>query len=436
MDRMLDNEGFMTASFLTIVAVIILAGWAWIAIAADTSYADGVRDEQRNIEIVFENDDAENQNLQERNRTLASNWLHLNSHLDQSGSRLTEPEKQALEQIQETGEVPVFEHEERWVWSEYHPRLLLIFLGGLAVFSAIVFITYACQTVDRSEFLLDLPWKRVWPFFFVAFTAFPLGLPFYIVSAIRLARHEEEAPVDTEELGIVAVNVEEHADAEIHQAGMRKFYSSPNAALATYIEFRTKGWQDSLRNAREAAQNELNEAESKLRKLSEKLRSAQARLNTARAQLKELNEREDPQKPEDVPDLMHLNEEFERLMKLPGVQGVRVINGQIGVLVMARLEYDGKTYDLGDWEIRFGGAFNEFTSMRLRSGTRSTWHGGYPSYILRNGEFCFGPRLGAITQYVSTGKFLEALDLAVDCMQSVNPEDRFMIPEAFKEAVQ
>jgi len=126
-------------------------------------------------------------------------------------------------------------------------------------------------------------------------------------------------------------------------------------------------------------------------------------------------------------------EEFDRIMALPGVLAAQVVNNRVRIVVRATYRYQGMLYDLGDWQMDISPDETYFEATNLRSGLQDSWSNGtYPAYRLTGGLFCFGDRNQVLYEHLVKGQYLEAVALAVECMNSVNPEDEYKVPDAFK----
>jgi hypothetical protein len=232
-----------------------------------------------------------------------------------------------------------------------------------------------------------------------------------------------------------AINEWERLTPDVEQTSSREatkvhFQSAPGAARLQYINMRTSVWRDTYQHRLEHARHKVEDWTETLRGYGESIRKAQLKRNKWIGILAEL-ESYDPSTTE-IPGREHLDGEFDRLMALPGVASVRVVNDQICLLIKARIDYNEVTYDLGDWELRFD-AKGGLTTKELRSGVRSDWRGDYPVYHLGGNSFCFGSRSYVIAENLNKGQFLEGIELAVNCMNSVNEEDAHRIPDAFRE---
>lgn len=309
-----------------------------------------------------------------------------------------------------------------WLW-------LSIFLGG---FSIGLFLLYALDSVE-DNYLMDLPWRRVWPVFFVALTAFPIGFVFYITSAIRLrhvpafvptrarnARHDFAYPYDYDDR---APAVKPPAPAAIG------FSSQPQAARQFYTDLRLNGGKLRLERKVQSLRRSISDGEQTLRELGEEIKREQQARSTLMAELRQTEALIATSNESKETDL--IQSEFDALLALEGVSGVRVINDMISVKVDVRVPYKGVRYDFGDWEIRVGQDY--YFTRRLRSAVNPGWHGLYPDYEWRDGEFCLGRREATISDFIRKGQFLEGIELIVATMHSVNKDDKPNIPRAFSE---
>lgn len=303
-------------------------------------------------------------------------------------------------------------------WSGfYHTTLPLLVIGDLLLMSLVAFLIYAVEAQDRGEYLIDFKWKEVWPVFFVLATMLPIGWGFYLVSWFRLHRLEvgdDEQTYDGEAVVVVQPV---------------RFKSAPAEARRFYIELREHLWRKRMEGQIEELRVKSEEHSEALRKLGDKIRETQGNKGEVEAEIRRLESLDIDSL--EIPEREHLNAEFDRLLALPGVKGVRVKADCVSLLLHARLEYKGRKYDLGDWDIRVGQR-DQMVTRELRSGVNSDWGGGAPVYRI-SGGFCFGSREYLIERHLAKGQLLEAVELAVDAMQSVNDEDVDCIHDAFRE---
>lgn len=350
----------------------------------------------------------------------------------------------AVQRVAQTGQ-PLHLENHHYSWHYFRDITWITLLSTFFLLSLTLFVAYwtdCCKGSRHWYFLADMPWKQVWPALFVAVT--PIGWPFYVGSAVRLRRElqrkDGQRPEEPRPRGYYWDDEDEfyHRPARVHVTEERpqakpKFVNAPVAARNMYRSLRVHTWRTVFNARQQRLQGEERDLTECLRELGEEIRAKQTRRNKVRAQLKELEGIDAANATAPGPEA--LDAEFDRLTSLPGIKGVRVVNDQVCLLLEARIDWGGQRYDLGDWELRFG-ADTSLITRELRSGVRSGWYGGYPAYRLGGGEFCFGNRSYTIEDNLRKGQFLEAIELAVDCMQSVNPEHAFRIPEAFKKEVE
>jgi hypothetical protein len=192
-------------------------------------------------------------------------------------------------------------------------------------------------------------------------------------------------------------------------------------------------WRDRQRERRDELKATIESIAQTMRDLSEALRGHQTRRGELTAELRQLEQVNIDEM--EIPDAEHLEAEYQRLLNLPGVMAIRVVNDKLSLLLHARIEYGGEVYDLGDWELRFDTS-GYLETKELRSGVLSSWRMGYPVYRGGDTTFCFGARQPEINGNLMKGQLLEAIELAVNSIQSVNDEHMIDIPNAFrKEAI-
>jgi hypothetical protein len=374
----------------------------------------------------------------EARKILAFSILELN-YIGDAGIALDDQQEQVFDEVASTGAMPEGLDVSRGTWDYWQQSMVLLLLLVYVYYAWIIFGVYAEETRRSRNFVADLPWRRVWPIALVVFTA---GWPCYLVSAVRLRRFRARHPVTA---GVTGANGQtstdfvefddESSDTDqvIRIPEYRGYREDSQVARATYVSLRTTKWLRSFTERRQNAQSELEYTERDLRQLGERMRDAQSRLGTLRADVRRYEELETDA--ESAPELQHVETEYDRLLRLPGVAGIRVVNDdQLCLLVKVRSIYEGVLYDFGDWEIRFGPRSRHLGTRRLRSGVRGTWHGMEPPYNNGDGTFCFGARGQVIADNVLQGQYLEAVEIAINCMHSVNDGHEQFIPQAYQEA--
>ncbi len=300
-------------------------------------------------------------------------------------------------------------------WSVY--RWLV--WGSIVAIMSTVFGVYVFCAYEEDEYLMDFEWHRIWPILFVLLT--PIGWPFYLVSIVRVrAKRRQVAAEDTPHNG---------GTVQAQTAGSYRFVEAPVAALHAFLALRTSVTKEARQNMLNHLNVRREHVQQQLRHYGQLLTQAQHELNEVSAEIKQ---REGIDIEEALPSQEELVSEFDRLLTLEGVAGVRVVNDGLSILVKPRLPYKGKTYDLGDFDLRILPS-GHWHADELRDGTKSSWRGSYPVYRMGN-SFCFGRRANIIDEHIKKGQILEGVEVAVNCMQSVNDDDLERVPLAFKEA--
>lgn len=307
---------------------------------------------------------------------------------------------------------------------------LLLVCGGGVFFLA----RYLASLFDNleSHHLADLPWRKPWPWIITILLG-PVG---WLAMGISRVLLRFEPPVVQEvappppEVETIDEEVEE-ADEEPRPAPRKTYRNFPQAALSLYLEMRMKSAEEYRRQRHQELLQLVARTRENIREYGDEIKDEQRQLNEYRAEAQAVEQSlEDGISAED-PD--KIREEFDRFLSLPGVIAVQVVNDRIRVIVRATVEYQGRTYDKGDWQIDIGADTSSCVARELRTGVRPDWGYDYPDYRYGDKSYCFGSRAYELEQHLRKGQFLEAMALAVECLNSVNSEDAPNIPHAFWE---
>lgn len=427
-----DGGNYGIAFVLGVVGTIIGALVLLIGFALYDEDTNNTIDRQEDLVTLFESVTAESGGtVRETRKQLAENLLMLYDEDSLAEGFIDDTEADILRDTAEDGRMPDV-RQKPYDWGVFWHQHTIIF-GALVFiyFSFITFVAYAWNTGDRKNYLLDLQWRRVWPVIFVLFTL-PFGLPFYTVSAVRLIRLKDRTrPAHAPE--VFYYDDDPYETPRPQTAKVREPVAhQPDAARTLYKELRTTALTTGLENRIVEAEDEVGAMKEELQELGVQLKEYQQRYGTAKADLRRLKQIEtsggvDPQ-------ITQLDTEFDKLLALPGVQSVGITDDVLHIEVHARYRYDGTLYDLGDWDMQVSST--GLKTFQLRSGVRADWPGGYPVYVYYMGDrFCHGgTRTSQIQRHIDLGQYLEAVELAINSMHSINTEHLYMVPDAYEEA--
>lgn len=303
----------------------------------------------------------------------------------------------------------------------------------LAIFSAFgmsFLINFWSESgIGHNRHLAELPWRKPWPWL-VTITLGPIGWVCMAGSYFMLPHHEAQAQAAAGQP--VAEEPQPWTDEAERTPDnrLKNYRSAPGAASQLYTAMRTQLVEQRRRMRLAEIDSQIASVREAIRAYGSRIKRHQQELNTLQAERQVIAEATEQAEPVDK---AKLGEEFDRIMSLPGVIAVQVVNDHIRLVIRASVEYAGKVYDLGDWRMDFGPGTIHAHATELRSGVRKSWNGNYPVYRLGGSSFCFGDRQFEIDEHLAKGQFLEAMALSVECICSVNREHREQIPRAFKE---
>ncbi len=350
----------------------------------------------------------------------------------------------AVEQVAETGDTLDLDTDDTPDWSIFWYSWIVAVLG--LILPTLHFVPYLLWTRHGNEYLADLDWRSVWSYVFVAMTALPIWWIFYLVSFVKvhrakkqrdaqdqLARNRDNAgPGNQDRAMDIEEDFDRFVDNDVRDTSTYRFHHSPFAAEEFFGKLRREVGTVSLQRELHNTEQSLEQVEYELGIQGEELRELQRRRRELKAGVSNLHEQVEAARDLTTVDDATITSEFSRLMNMQGLTAIRVIDEQISLLVKPRFELNGTTYDLGDWDVRFG-ADGHLATKELRRGVRESWYGGYPVY--RNGgSFCFGNHAYRIREYLTRGQFVEAIELAIAAMHTINDEDRVNVREAFHVA--
>jgi hypothetical protein len=361
---------------------------------------------------------------------------------------LTDTQRQQAQQVADSGD-PIEVSGNHWAIGTY---LKTVFLWpGLPIiyvmFGLVMLIGYAIR-LDRDAYLADLPWKKFWPKFHTLMFG-PIG---WIVMYVSY-RYVRNAPIPelVQAQPVRRVNapnlLDGHADYDdyddewplpaqlepsptpITVKASLSYASQPKVARAHYQALRLGMAKERLKARLQRTVDQIVTQNDTLRAYADGIQKLQQSINAAKADQKLIELSLETM--DNGVDARIASEEFDRMMKLPGVLAIQVINDNIRLIVRANILYQGALYDVGDFRMDLGPESSTFYAYCVRNAKRSEWGFHHPVYAMTDGNFCFAARQDLLNEHLRKGQYLEAASLAIECLNSYNDEDARHIPSAF-----
>jgi hypothetical protein len=260
----------------------------------------------------------------------------------------------------------------------------------------------------KMYFFADLPWRKPWLWLWVVLFG-PLGWMCLMISANKMRKYKSEnefLPPPT---------------------------SQPPAAFSTDLTKAREAY-GAIRNLDPVARKELRLTQidteicdimEELEDHSEAIDDGQRAINDLRAERLAIEDAGVPADAEN--DQVLIDQEFGRLMTLPGVIAAETRSGRLCLIIRASTSYMGTAYDLGDWELWLSDELKSLVVNNIRPGTISGDQGLYGM----GGGFCFGSRRHVINMHIAKGQYLEAVALATESISTVNRTHRGRIPAIY-----
>lgn len=208
-------------------------------------------------------------------------------------------------------------------------------------------------------------------------------------------------------------------------SSLPSYPSSPNAGKAAYVQTVEAHDIGLVREKRDKLEKGLDETRKTIGEL-------QKTLNETRVSIAECDEILDKYKDQNDENQVVL--QFQKLMELPGVLAVQVVNSKFRLFVRCQATVDGRQYDLGDWRISVKPGSYKLKTKLIRDGRRPDV-GGHtdPPHINHDDTFCFGGNEEELKDLLKRGQLFAALTCAMSYMCQTLPGNEYLIPEVFKE---
>lgn len=317
-----------------------------------------------------------------------------------------------------------------WYIAYWQTVLALYALG----FSILTFISY-CKEKSNSYYLSDLPLSTVygWVLFISMFAVWPILLLNWIYANIfsKLAAELREKRRERRERNRAERQKVQELGAEpIEELTLEQRFSS--SARQTYVRYVKHGAKKAQTDRLQKATIQVDLLKDRLNELGQSIKGVQRELGEAKADLNQIQQAELTNETTTAQALS----EWESLTRMRGVTSIKVNRSGrkttgLSILVKVRVPYEGEFYDFGDYTIWLSGS--EYRCTRTRSGIKLNATSSAPNYNETKG-FCFGDRRYEINEYMQNGRFLEAVDLMVECLHSTNNSaDEAQIPNCFRK---
>lgn len=423
-----------------VLGVLWCLGWGIYSLAADNNN-NFARDRIGMEKLVYSyGDDANDSspNLVQLRKQAAQAIVDLEKRsqgvANTSYLTLTGYQKSKMQEVASTGK-PLVLDTSKMSYSAYPDAALS--LDGLEIILLWVAIgtsgvvAFLAENEDRyrSYRYADLPWNKAWPWLL----NFAMGPTAWAISGISaLLLRSDPIVDDTVEVAPATrfPEVQQVREENVQEASLATYNSAPNTARAYYVNLRVEAAAHYRKQRIRDIDYEIRQTKEEAQAMSARLRSTQQVLNDQQAEKRQLQAAQTDNATAVNPSVP--NEEFNRILELPGVLATQVVNNRLRIIVRATYRQRDTLYHLGDWRINIGADTVSFTAKRVRSGTRSDWHGDYPDYEYNHGVFCFGDRQYVLDEHLQKGQYLEAVALAIDCLNSVNDGDEHRVPLAFR----
>lgn len=213
-----------------------------------------------------------------------------------------------------------------------------------------------------------------------------------------------------------------------------KMVSSLGPPARLYVELRLGRIRAQQRIELVSLERQVTHLQGKLTKAAaSQVPDIQAQLNRARADVRSLKTALD--EPSQQVSVATAEEEFRRILNMPGVVHVRMANGGLIFTISGTYEYLGTLYDLGDWEVELNPSNRKVQTYLARSAVRIGWQRTqHPSYQYPDGRFCFASRADEIKSHFRSGQYLQVMALVTEAINTINPSNRVYLSRAFKYA--
>ncbi len=284
----------------------------------------------------------------------------------------------------------------------------------IGIFSACAFLTYFFN-FDSEYYLADLPFKTFYGWF-ILIVCF-VGWPFFIISRIRFQQFKKRRKTEEDE---------GKAKSDTIRLPEIDPIFDEEAFLAFCYEILPFG-QRIKRAEKDLAEDEarVNGLGETLRATAEELKEAQLQMGQDLAKLNDLRSENNTTALSQKTRAQILHD-FAEIKAMHGVKQI-FVDDDGNLVIIARADYDlhGTLYDIGDFMLTL---YDDELVVTLYSDRNPRIH-----YCLE--QFCFGDRAEDIDAYVKAGRIVEAVELAITCINHINADHVDSIPQLYKKIV-
>ena len=271
----------------------------------------------------------------------------------------------------------------------------------ICMFSVFLVLFYSFEH-SMKYYFADLPFKTFsgWFVLIFGFVAWPV----FVISRIRFYKFKKGRCYVKLPETVLFFNEDEYV----------AFYQTMNS-----FDKRISNAEENLVNAKENAKY----ISTQMLDYKQKLKEEQANVNHWQATLNELKVQAEQSTTNPVPKEQILHD-FEEIKAMRGVKQIftKVCEGLV-IIVRAEYEYEGDTYDIGDYRIEIDKK-SDFVVRRIRHSSERGFYGG---------NFCFGDNKEAINAYLAENRIVEAVELIIEGINHINDDDVSLVPRYYKK---
>lgn len=280
-------------------------------------------------------------------------------------------------------------------------------------------VVYAKRDDDSNDDWWQYPWKKWWAYpAIIPLAPYVIAIqPFVLIYAvsnetIKYIRHDEDGPSLTES---DTSDGNENIRSDKWIKNKRSEFAEIVEAVKNNEEGAKQNFGNILQLLLEKKKNELtSDVEEVKQKMSELGKKIQENQKTIGEKMKEIKDVETSLKNEHKPDTL---EEFERIRSIPMVSAVSVDKTKIKIFTKTIfINHNGKTYEIGNSIITIDPS-RDYVNVTIHGSTSR--ERDHPHSRSDESGFCFGGFHSDIYDYVSQGKYYQAVLVILHSLQTI-----------------